>query len=46
VGLNIASFEKSIEDLFNKDLKAVALNSGTSAIHLALKYYTLVLMMR
>jgi dTDP-4-amino-4,6-dideoxygalactose transaminase len=37
VGLNIASFEKSIEDLFNKDLKAVALNSGTSAIHLALK---------
>jgi len=37
VGPNIASFERSIEDVFNKNLKAVALNSGTSAIHLALK---------
>ena len=37
VGPNIASFEKSIESVMGENSKVVALNSGTSAIHLALK---------
>ena len=37
VGPNIASFEKSIESVMVENSKVVALNSGTSAIHLALK---------
>ncbi|WP_288955883.1 DegT/DnrJ/EryC1/StrS family aminotransferase [uncultured Polaribacter sp.] len=36
-GPNIDEFEKSIENILGNDLKVVALNSGTSAIHLALK---------
>jgi len=36
-GPNIASFEKSIERILKNKAKVVALNSGTSALHLALK---------
>ena len=37
VGPNIASFETSIERILEHKAEVVALNSGTSAIHLALK---------
>lgn len=36
-GPNIANFEKLIQQVYNNNLKAVALNSGTSAMHIALK---------
>ena len=36
-GPQLNLFEASLRDLFNKDVKVLALNSGTAAIHLGLK---------